>query len=253
MPPWYFCCIYWRVQVIEPARVKGCRIKPHTLERWVATSHCMTQASDQGWTPGGVKHDSHFYNLWSLWFETICHLLCAYSWPEYSLMTMPNKVRLGRRGKSGYWGGSRGVVSHLHHFSFFDLGFNFYSSDVDECANPRSCPEHSTCHNSLGNYSCVCNTGYESRSGKKNFQGPGETCEGKWRASEGKWRIKSNLFAKTAMVGEKLKWVSAESKALVCRAEAYSHSFIHAFILQILLEHLLYAKHYSRDEGYSSE
>uniref|UniRef100_A0A452FJ46 Adhesion G protein-coupled receptor E1 n=1 Tax=Capra hircus TaxID=9925 RepID=A0A452FJ46_CAPHI len=49
--------------------------------------------------------------------------------------------------------------------------------NVDECANPRSCPEHSTCHNSLGSYSCVCNTGYESRSGKKNFQGPRETCE----------------------------------------------------------------------------
>ncbi|XP_045022612.1 adhesion G protein-coupled receptor E1 isoform X3 [Bubalus bubalis] len=54
---------------------------------------------------------------------------------------------------------------------------HFTCTDVDECANPRSCPEHSTCHNSLGSYSCVCNTGYESRSGKKNFQGPGETCE----------------------------------------------------------------------------
>uniref|UniRef100_A0A8C6DAM1 Adhesion G protein-coupled receptor E1 n=1 Tax=Moschus moschiferus TaxID=68415 RepID=A0A8C6DAM1_MOSMO len=51
------------------------------------------------------------------------------------------------------------------------------SEYVDECANPRSCPEHSTCHNSIGSYSCVCNKGYESRSGKKNFQGPGETCE----------------------------------------------------------------------------
>ena len=93
-------------------------------------------------------------------------------------------MRLGRRGKSGYWGGSRGddilfVVSHLHHFSFFDMGFDFYSPDVDECANPRSCPEHSTCHNSLGSYSCACNPGYISRSGKKSFQGPGETCQGR--------------------------------------------------------------------------
>uniref|UniRef100_A0AC11DC82 Uncharacterized protein n=1 Tax=Ovis aries TaxID=9940 RepID=A0AC11DC82_SHEEP len=54
---------------------------------------------------------------------------------------------------------------------------NYTCEYVDECANPRSCPEHSTCHNSLGSYSCVCNTGYESRSGKKNFQGPRETCE----------------------------------------------------------------------------
>ena len=165
-------------------------------------------------------------------------------------------MRLGRRGKSGYWGGSRGdnlfVVSHLYHFSFFDMGFDFYSPDVDECANPRSCPEHSTCHNSLGSYSCVCNPGFQSRSGK-NFQGPGETCEGKWRVSKGKWRVKSNVFAKTAVVGKKLKWISAESKALVCRAEANNQSFIHVFILQILLEHLVYAKNYSRDEGYSSE
>ncbi|XP_070649052.1 adhesion G protein-coupled receptor E1 isoform X9 [Bos indicus] len=54
---------------------------------------------------------------------------------------------------------------------------HFTCTDVDECANPRSCPEHSTCHNSLGSYSCVCNPGFQSRSGKKNFQGPGETCE----------------------------------------------------------------------------
>uniref|UniRef100_A0A8B9Z1N2 Adhesion G protein-coupled receptor E1 n=1 Tax=Bos mutus grunniens TaxID=30521 RepID=A0A8B9Z1N2_BOSMU len=54
---------------------------------------------------------------------------------------------------------------------------NSTCEDVDECANPRSCPEHSTCHNSLGSYSCVCNPGFQSRSGK-NFQGPGETCEG---------------------------------------------------------------------------
>ncbi|XP_070229906.1 adhesion G protein-coupled receptor E1 isoform X12 [Bos mutus] len=53
---------------------------------------------------------------------------------------------------------------------------HFTCTDVDECANPRSCPEHSTCHNSLGSYSCVCNPGFQSRSGK-NFQGPGETCE----------------------------------------------------------------------------
>lgn len=90
VPPRCFCCIYWLVQVLEPARVKGCRIKLHMLERWVAMSHCMAQASCQGWTQGGVEHDSHFYNLWSLWFETICHLLCAYNWPECILMAMPN-------------------------------------------------------------------------------------------------------------------------------------------------------------------
>lgn len=94
----------------------------------------------------------------------------VFSW----LCLTQSEVR--EKGKSGYWGGSSGdnllfVVSHLYHFFFFDMAFDFYSPDVDECANPRSCPEHSTCHNSLGSYSCVCNTGYESRSGKKNFQG----------------------------------------------------------------------------------
>ena len=42
----------------------------------------------------------------------------------------------------------------------------------------------------------------------------------------------------------------AEFKALICKAEANSNGFIHAFIQQTLLEHLLYAKHYSRDGGY---
>ncbi|XP_010826553.1 PREDICTED: EGF-like module-containing mucin-like hormone receptor-like 1 isoform X7 [Bison bison bison] len=54
---------------------------------------------------------------------------------------------------------------------------HFTCRDVDECANPRSCPEHSTCHNSLGNYSCVCKPGFQSRSGRKSFQGPGEMCQ----------------------------------------------------------------------------
>ncbi|XP_040098042.1 adhesion G protein-coupled receptor E1 isoform X3 [Oryx dammah] len=53
----------------------------------------------------------------------------------------------------------------------------FTCRDVDECANPRSCPGHSTCHNSVGSYSCVCNPGFQSRSGRKSFQGPGEICE----------------------------------------------------------------------------
>ena len=64
-------------------------------------------------------------------------------------------------------------------FLCLDVAFHFYSPDVDECANPRICPEHSTCHNSLGSYSCACNPGYISRSGKKSFQGPGETCQGR--------------------------------------------------------------------------
>ena len=98
-------------------------------------------------------------------------------------------------------------------FLCLDLGFHFYSPDVDECANPRSCPEHSTCHNSLGNYSCVCNSGYISRSGKKSFQGAGETCQGKCR---GFWGIKSNLFGKTAVLDEELKVEVAQLSSQSC-------------------------------------
>lgn len=54
---------------------------------------------------------------------------------------------------------------------------HFSCTDVDECADPGICPEHATCHNSPGSYSCVCNLGFESSSGNRNIQGPGETCE----------------------------------------------------------------------------
>ncbi|XP_059015688.1 adhesion G protein-coupled receptor E1 isoform X2 [Mustela lutreola] len=54
---------------------------------------------------------------------------------------------------------------------------HFSCTDVDECADPGICPEHATCHNSPGSYSCVCNLGFESSSGNRNIQGPGEICE----------------------------------------------------------------------------
>ncbi|XP_037680361.1 adhesion G protein-coupled receptor E1-like isoform X2 [Choloepus didactylus] len=55
---------------------------------------------------------------------------------------------------------------------------SFACSDVDECANPRACPEHASCHNSVGSYSCSCNPGFASSSGELIFQGPGGRCEG---------------------------------------------------------------------------
>ena len=124
-----------------------------------------------------------------------------------------------RRGKSGSIRWQTVGVNLLFavpcpcFFLCLDLSFHFYSPDVDECANPRSCPEHSTCHNSLGNYSCVCNSGYISRSGKKSFQGAGETCQGKCR---GFWGIKSNLFGKTAVLDEELKVEVAQLSSQSC-------------------------------------
>ena len=185
-------------------------------------------------------------------------LLCAYNWPEFIVMSCLIAREL-RMKKPGYWGG-RGyiwwrtggmnllfAVFCSHCIFYLDPGFHFYSPDVDECANPRSCPEHSTCHNSLGNYSCACNPGYISRSGKKNFQGPGETCQGRYRLF---CRIKSNLFGQTAVLDKELEVEVALSwvQYLVHRTEA--NSSIHAFIQQTLVEHLLYAKHYSRDGWY---
>ncbi|XP_039081575.1 adhesion G protein-coupled receptor E1-like, partial [Hyaena hyaena] len=53
----------------------------------------------------------------------------------------------------------------------------FSCKDVDECADIRICPEHATCNNRPGSYSCVCNQGFASSSGNTSFQGSGETCE----------------------------------------------------------------------------
>ncbi|KAM9241619.1 adhesion G protein-coupled receptor E1-like [Dugong dugon] len=49
--------------------------------------------------------------------------------------------------------------------------------DVDECTDPRACPEHATCSNTVGSYFCFCNPGFESSSGNLTFQGLGEKCE----------------------------------------------------------------------------
>ncbi|XP_059507113.1 uncharacterized protein LOC125457750 isoform X2 [Stegostoma tigrinum] len=34
-------------------------------------------------------------------------------------------------------------------------------TDIDECSNNSTCPQNADCHNGMGNYSCVCKTGYE--------------------------------------------------------------------------------------------
>ena len=153
--------------------------------------------------------------------------------------------------RGGMWWRTGGMnllfaVFCSHCFFYLAPAFHFYSPDVDECANQRSCPEHSTCHNSLGSYSCVCNPGFQSRSGKKSFQGRGEMCEGICRGLLGN---PVQCVCKDRN-GEKLRWRLGEFKALICKAETNSNWFIHAFIQQTLLEHLLYAKHYSRDGGY---
>lgn len=34
-------------------------------------------------------------------------------------------------------------------------------ADVDECHFNETCPEHSTCINSIGSFTCACNDGYK--------------------------------------------------------------------------------------------
>ena len=52
-----------------------------------------------------------------------------------------------------------------------------YASDVNECTlNLHNCHEQATCANTLGSYSCACNSGWT---------GNGLTCEGNWKTLAG--------------------------------------------------------------------
>ena len=70
-----------------------------------------------------------------------------------------------------------------------------------------------------------------------------------WRYLQGSSGESSPMCLKSQKLWEVevgLSWVQSP----LCKAEANSNWFIHAFIQQTLLEHLLYAKHYSSDGGY---
>ena len=197
------------MQVIEPARVKGLGPKPHILKSRVARSHCVAQTSSQSVDTGRITGWQPFLRSMIIIVWNYLSLFCVHTWPDVFSWPYLTSREVREKGKVWIWGMSGGdslvfVVSHLCCFSFFDMGFDFYSPDVDECANPRSCPEHSTCHNSPGSYSCVCNSGFQSRSGRKSFQGLKEMCQGIWTGLLGNqgqcvWKDRSG--------GEKLRWV----------------------------------------------
>ena len=49
------------------------------------------------------------------------------------------------------------------------------SPDIDECTdNSDNCHANALCTNTVGSFTCACNTGYS---------GDGVECEGKWRQS----------------------------------------------------------------------
>ena len=50
--------------------------------------------------------------------------------------------------------------------------------DIDECLKENDCGQNAKCINTLGSYYCVCNNGFGLKSGKLNFTGRQEQCEG---------------------------------------------------------------------------
>ena len=42
--------------------------------------------------------------------------------------------------------------------------------DIDECSSGHQCDSSATCYNTVGSYTCICNSGYT---------GDGRTCKGK--------------------------------------------------------------------------
>ena len=231
--------------------------KPHILKRRVTRSHCVARTSSQDVDTGRRKQWQPFLQSMIImagnYLPPFC--VCIQLSAVYSHVMPHHKGSFGE-GESLGIGNIRwhtGGVNLLFavpcpcFFLCLDLGFHFYSPDVDECANPRSCPEHSTCHNSLGNYSCVCNSGYISRSGKKNFQGPGETCQGRCMGLLGN-QVQS--VWKDSSAGQRVRsWGRSQLSSISC-LQNWSQFIPHAFIQQTLLEHLLYTKHYSTDGGY---
>ena len=54
--------------------------------------------------------------------------------------------------------------------SNFKYNINSIFLDIDEClTNTHNCDSNATCINTVGNFTCTCNTGYE---------GNGESCTG---------------------------------------------------------------------------
>lgn len=51
--------------------------------------------------------------------------------------------------------------------------------DVDECQKEDICGQNAKCNNTPGSYYCICNAGFRLKSGKSNFTGNEEKCEGK--------------------------------------------------------------------------
>ncbi len=49
--------------------------------------------------------------------------------------------------------------------------------DRDECDEPSFCGKHATCHNTAGDYFCICDAGFRLNSGETNFTDTSELCQ----------------------------------------------------------------------------
>ena len=212
--------------------------KPHILKRRVARLHCVAPTSSQdvdtgrnkGWPP---LLQSMIIMAWN-YLPPFCVCIQLARIFLISCLTAREILEKGKVwvfGSIRWWTGGVNLLFSVPcpcFFLYLDVAFHFYSPDVDECASSRRCPEHSTCHNSVGSYSCACNTGYISRSGKKSFQGPGETCQGRCRgllgeASPSVWKY-SCIGGRVRIWGRsQLSW-----KSCLQNWGQFIHSCIHS-------------------------
>ncbi len=75
------------------------------------------------------------------------------------------------------WENSDGWVI-LSFLSFSEMFSLSAYTDTDECQDNEVCGQNAKCINTPGSYLCVCNVGFGLKSGKSNFSGNQEQCEG---------------------------------------------------------------------------
>ncbi len=81
------------------------------------------------------------------------------------------------------WGSALNNVEQAAHFSFNSMMLFLYV-DIDECGVQGVCGEGGLCHNTEGDFTCSCQTGYTVQDGSEPFNPNRDAayCKGKNRA-----------------------------------------------------------------------
>lgn len=162
-------------------------------------------------------------------------ILLAYGWPALFSRPCLDARTLERRGKSGHWGASGGEqvewISWLQSpvltassaltgvsISTHQMWTNVLIPELAQSIQLATIVLEATLVPATQDLN-PAGERWVSRTWERFVK------VGSWVS----WGIKSNLFAKTPVVGEDLRWVSAEFKALICKAEVNNHSCIHSF------------------------